>query len=197
MLLAWGTTCWAQSDGTQVANPQTAGTQATGAIPVAQLDAATIKAKLKTTQVEDQGFSQFVVNLSAWIPDLTAVIDTTLNWAVRKPNRPFQYFKRGVESRVPQVVTEQSVASNLDAEAMKLGLRGEILGIHVSLTTTQKEFVDQVVVMGKAGVLLPSFVQSTYDTASQRSGFPTSRRYNTFHDAIVAGAKAHGITTLQ
>jgi hypothetical protein len=61
-----------------------------------RFDADTIKAGLRTTDIEDQGFiedSLTLVNQGVLPADL---LDTTFIWARRKPRHRFQYFKRAL-----------------------------------------------------------------------------------------------------
>jgi hypothetical protein len=70
--------------------------RADGAI---RLDAATIKAALRTTTIEEAGFVDRVVASvdAGTLP--ASLVDSTLQWARRKPRHKFQYFKRALIER--------------------------------------------------------------------------------------------------
>jgi len=64
-----------------------------------RLDAATIKAALRTTTTEEKGFVDRVVALvdSGTLP--RSLVDGTLLWARKKSRNRFQYFKRALIER--------------------------------------------------------------------------------------------------
>ncbi|MGA2031582.1 MAG: hypothetical protein ABSG68_04960 [Thermoguttaceae bacterium] len=67
------------------------------------LDAAQIKAVLRTTDVEDGGFIQRAINLvdAGKLPyDL---VQSSLQWARKKPHHKFQYFKAALTMRAAQI----------------------------------------------------------------------------------------------
>lgn len=61
-----------------------------------ELDAETIKAGLRTTFIEEEGFVDEVVAM-AEAGDLPwAMVDNVFSWAKRKPENRFQYFRRAL-----------------------------------------------------------------------------------------------------
>jgi len=64
-----------------------------------RLDAATIKAALRTATAEENGFVDRVVALvdNGTLP--RSLVESTLLWARTKPRHRFQYFKRGLIER--------------------------------------------------------------------------------------------------
>jgi hypothetical protein len=69
------------------------------AAQASRFDAATIKAGLRTETPEEGGFVQHVLDLTkqgVLPPDL---VDSTFQWARKKPRHRFQFFKRGLTVR--------------------------------------------------------------------------------------------------
>ncbi|MGQ9574862.1 MAG: hypothetical protein ACUVUC_06055 [Thermoguttaceae bacterium] len=60
------------------------------------LDAATIKAALRTATPEEGGFVDRVVNMAKNGQLPPQMVESTFQWARRKPFYRFQYFKRGM-----------------------------------------------------------------------------------------------------
>ena len=68
-----------------------------------RLSAATIKAALRTATPEEGGFVERVINLTkegVLPPDL---VDSTFQWARKKPGHRFQFFKRGLTVRAAKL----------------------------------------------------------------------------------------------
>ncbi len=67
------------------------------------LNAETIKAGLRTTTVEEKGFVDRVVGLaeSGTLPP--QLVESTFQWARKKPYFRFQYFKRGLIARASKL----------------------------------------------------------------------------------------------
>jgi hypothetical protein len=61
-----------------------------------RLDAKTIKAALRTATPEEDGFVQHVVNLVDKGKLPRKLVESTFQWARKKPRRKFQYFKWGL-----------------------------------------------------------------------------------------------------
>ncbi|NLY00258.1 MAG: hypothetical protein GXY83_29525 [Rhodopirellula sp.] len=70
------------------------------------LDAATIKAGLHTAAPEDEGFVERVVDLSNQGKLPAKLVDSTFQWARKKPRNKFQYFKRGLILRARRIGIE-------------------------------------------------------------------------------------------
>jgi len=64
-----------------------------------RLNAATIKAALRTATPEEAGFVERVVNLTKDGVLPADLVDSTFQWARKKPKHRFQYFKRGIVVR--------------------------------------------------------------------------------------------------
>ncbi len=64
-----------------------------------RLDAATIKAALRTATPEEGGFVERIVNLTKDGVLPADLVDSTFQWARKKSKHRFQYFKRGVIAR--------------------------------------------------------------------------------------------------
>jgi hypothetical protein len=60
------------------------------------LDAPTIKAALRTTDIEDKGFVEKVIRLMNKGKLPRALVETTFDWARRKNEHRFQYFKQAL-----------------------------------------------------------------------------------------------------
>jgi len=69
----------------------------------ATLDAETMKAALRTTTPEENGFIDLVLNLVDGGTLPVAMVDSTFQWARQKPKHKFQYFKRGLTVRAAQI----------------------------------------------------------------------------------------------
>jgi len=67
-----------------------------------RLDAATIKAALRTADVEEEGFVQKVVDMAINGQLPPSLVDTTFQWARKKPKHKFQYFKRALVLRAAE-----------------------------------------------------------------------------------------------
>lgn len=67
------------------------------------LDAATMKAALHTTTVEEEGFIDAVVKKVRDGDLPAALVDTTFEWARKKPKHKFQYFKKGLVTRAAEI----------------------------------------------------------------------------------------------
>lgn len=66
------------------------------AFGVPKLDAETIKAGLRTTHIEEDGFVEEAVDM-AKVGELPwAMVDNTFSWAKRKPKNRFQYFRKAL-----------------------------------------------------------------------------------------------------
>lgn len=67
-----------------------------------KLDARTMKAVLRTATVEEEGFIDRAVNaaLDGTLPP--SVVDSSFEWAKRKPKHKFQYFKQAVLHQAAQ-----------------------------------------------------------------------------------------------
>ena len=67
-----------------------------------KLDAKTMKAALKTTDIEESGFIDSVVQaaLKGTIPP--SIVDSSFQWARKKPKHQFQYFKQAVIHQAAQ-----------------------------------------------------------------------------------------------
>ncbi len=64
-----------------------------------RLSAATIKAGLRTETIEEGGFIERVVNLTREGVLPADLVDSTFQWARKKPKHRFQFFKRGLTVR--------------------------------------------------------------------------------------------------
>ncbi len=64
-----------------------------------RLSAATIKAALRTAAPEEGGFVDRVVNLTKEGVLPADLVDSTFQWARKKPKHRFQFFKRGLTVR--------------------------------------------------------------------------------------------------
>ncbi len=60
------------------------------------LDAKTIKAGLETARIEEGDFVERVVRLARQGKIPPWLVESTFEWARKKPERRFQYFKRGL-----------------------------------------------------------------------------------------------------
>lgn len=78
-------------------------TDPAGAASATRLDAATIKAALRTTTVEEQGFVDRVVALTNEGTLPADLVDSTLQWARKKPKHRFQYFKQALIVRAAKL----------------------------------------------------------------------------------------------
>ncbi|MCR4413316.1 MAG: hypothetical protein NUV77_12930 [Thermoguttaceae bacterium] len=67
------------------------------------LDAQTIKAGLRTTTVEEHGFVDRVVGLAEKGVLPPQLVESTFQWARKKPYFRFQYFKRGLILRAAKL----------------------------------------------------------------------------------------------
>jgi hypothetical protein len=150
----------------------------------ADLSPGTIQAALRASRMEDGGFTSFAVNLKPWVPGLTAAIPICFDWARTRPHRPFQYFKKALTTRVPQLRTELNAAAALDATKIK-----NDLGLKVS-EIQNRAFVDTTVSLAKSGTLAPTVVNDA--AVSAKSSF--FGKFNKFQKAVVAAATEHGIT---
>jgi hypothetical protein len=65
----------------------------------AKLDAATIKAGLRTTATEEQGFVDRVMTMVDQGKLPRSMVDSTFDWARKKPQHKFQFFKRALVVR--------------------------------------------------------------------------------------------------
>ncbi len=68
-----------------------------------RLDADTMKSALRTTTIEEDGFIDYVlarVEAGTLPADL---VDSTFQWARRKPKRRFQYFRHGLTVRAERI----------------------------------------------------------------------------------------------
>ncbi|MBN2024169.1 MAG: hypothetical protein JW809_15405 [Pirellulales bacterium] len=61
-----------------------------------RLDAPTIKAALRTTDMEEEGFVERVVEMMDGGELPRKIVHSAFLWAKRKPKNRFQYFKRAV-----------------------------------------------------------------------------------------------------
>jgi len=68
-----------------------------------RLSAATIKAALRTTTIEEGGFVERVINLTKEGVLPADLVDSTFQWARKKPVHRFQFFKRGVTVRAAKL----------------------------------------------------------------------------------------------
>jgi len=68
-----------------------------------RLDAATIKAVLRTATIEEGGFVNRVVALVDQGKLPASLVDSTLQWARRKPRHKFQFFKRALIERAARL----------------------------------------------------------------------------------------------
>ncbi len=68
-----------------------------------RLDAQTIKAGLRTTTVEENGFVDRVVGLAEKGVLPPQLVESTFQWARKKPYFRFQYFKRGLILRAARL----------------------------------------------------------------------------------------------
>lgn len=66
------------------------------------LNAAEIKAGLRTATPEENGFVERVVALAQAGTLPPQLVESTFQWARKKPNFRFQYFKRGIIIRAAQ-----------------------------------------------------------------------------------------------
>jgi hypothetical protein len=68
-----------------------------------RLDAATIKAGLRTTPVEDKGFIDGIITMvnKGTLP--ADLVDSTFQWARKKPRYRFQYFKQALIVRAAAI----------------------------------------------------------------------------------------------
>lgn len=68
-----------------------------------QLDAAQIKAGLRTAAPEEEGFVERVVGMvnKGTLP--LSLVDSTFEWARKKPVNKFQYFKRALIVRAARI----------------------------------------------------------------------------------------------
>lgn len=69
----------------------------------ARLNAAQIKAGLRTATPEENGFVDRVVGLAQAGTLPPQLVESTFQWARKKPNFRFQYFKRGMKVRAAQL----------------------------------------------------------------------------------------------
>ena len=58
------------------------------------LDVAKMKAALRTVTIEENGFIEQVVAMAAAGKLPASMVESTFQWARKKPNHRFQYFKR-------------------------------------------------------------------------------------------------------
>jgi hypothetical protein len=159
-----------------------AGAEVLAAKP-AELTAGQIKAALRTTHIEDAGFTSFVVNLKPWVPGLSKAIVVSFDWARQRDRHPFQYFKKSLTIKAPQVQRELNAAAKLDANQIKqdLGLKQD--------ATADRAFVDTTVRLAKAGTLAPTMVSDAH--ASAKSAF--WRKFAKFKSAVETAAQEHGV----
>lgn len=68
-----------------------------------RLDAEQIKAGLRTASVEEEGFVGRVVELANKGTIPLSMVDSTFQWARRKPHYQFQYFKRAMIFRASKI----------------------------------------------------------------------------------------------
>ncbi len=69
-----------------------------------RLDAATMKAALRTTTVEEAGFIDYVLTQVKKGRLPADLVDSTFQWARKKPYKHrFQYFKRGLVVRAASI----------------------------------------------------------------------------------------------
>jgi hypothetical protein len=61
-----------------------------------KLDAETIKAILRTTVIEDKNYTAFLVTLADQGRFPRSLIDSSLDWARKKPEHKFEYFKQSL-----------------------------------------------------------------------------------------------------
>jgi hypothetical protein len=158
------------------------GIHASAAQPV-DLSPGTILAALRTSRMEDGGFTSFAVNLSPWVPALPQSISICFDWARGRERRPFQYFKKALLTRVPQLQRELNAAAALDAAKIK-----DDLGLKASATES-RAFVDTTVRLAKDGRLAPTMVADAH--ASAKSSF--WKKFDNFHGTVVAAAREHSI----
>ncbi len=69
----------------------------------ARLNAAQIKAALRTETPEENGFVDRVVGLAQAGTLPPQLVESTFQWARKKPNFRFQYFKRGMIVRAARL----------------------------------------------------------------------------------------------
>lgn len=68
-----------------------------------RLNAAQIKAGLRTATPEEEGFVERVVGLAQAGTLPPQLVESTFQWARKKPKYRFQYFKRGMIVRAAQL----------------------------------------------------------------------------------------------
>jgi tRNA(Ile)-lysidine synthase TilS/MesJ len=68
-----------------------------------RLDAAQIKAGLRTAAPEEEGFVERVVTMANEGKLPLSLVDSTFQWARKKPEHKFQYFKRGLIVRAAKI----------------------------------------------------------------------------------------------
>jgi hypothetical protein len=74
------------------------------AADTARLDAATMKAALRTTTAEENGFIDYVLTKVSKGLLPAALVDSTFQWARKKPYKHrFQYFKYGLLVRAEKL----------------------------------------------------------------------------------------------
>jgi hypothetical protein len=67
------------------------------------LNAATIRAALRTDPIEEKGFIDRVVDLMDQGVLPRAMVQSTFNWARKKPTHKFQYFRFGMVVRAAAI----------------------------------------------------------------------------------------------
>jgi hypothetical protein len=73
------------------------------------LDAETMKAALDTATPEENGFIDRVVELVEKGDLPASLVDSTFQWARKKPRHKFQYFKRALILRARRIGIELSI----------------------------------------------------------------------------------------
>lgn len=71
--------------------------------PAVQLSAAEIKAGLRTAVPEENGFVQHVIDMVNQGELPVDLVDSTFQWARKKPQNRFQYFKRALIVRAAKI----------------------------------------------------------------------------------------------
>jgi len=68
-----------------------------------RLDADTIKAGLRTTTIEEEGYVARVLHMADEGQIPYSMIDSTFQWARKKPRHKFQYFKHAMDIRIAKM----------------------------------------------------------------------------------------------
>jgi hypothetical protein len=80
------------------------------------LDAGTMKAALHTATIEEGGFVEQVVEMTRQGTLPVSLVDSTFQWARKKPTYKFQYFKHGLILRARRLGIDLSAGSGVKSQ---------------------------------------------------------------------------------